>query len=490
MVCAVTLAAASVLTGVSVDGESQVARVIPAVILLIATSTVAARQMARCVTALWSPVFWLLITCALYFGFGPLVYLLGHPEAVERMDAYYYVSDAEFGRVARLNLLAVALALGSAALTLGRRAESAWTNAAARTAGVAQARHLWWIFLALGGVVKVAVALPYSYGVIDGIPLGSVVQLKQMISAAIVCLALLVACGERRYLSPLIVVVTFEVLTAVLEFNKLALLLVPLAVLLGMALGRPQARRGAVSGGCGVLGLYLLLSPFIGEARNALAERTGRFWAGSVEERLGAAGDAFGRLRAPGRAQAGSIQGWWTRLSYVNAQALAMAEYDSGRGGTSLQEALVILVPRALWPAKPNITDVAAVFDAIAKGRYGSASSPTVIGEGYWNWGWLGVAVVSIAVGLLLGAATRFASHALSSGSIVFTPVLLILVRMGIRIDGWFVTDYLGAAGLALASGFGIEAIWRLGSGKSSRLVRRQVAPERTAVRWWKHFSV
>jgi hypothetical protein len=97
------------------------------------------------------------------------------------------------------------------------------------------------------------------------------------------------------------------------------------------------------------------------------------------------------------------------RFSHAPYQAFLINEWNEGRPGNSLQDSWTALIPRVLWPEKPIITRFGAELYASIF-RVDSAASnqaPTYTGEAFWNYGWVGLVVVSILLGLQLGWFSR-----------------------------------------------------------------------------------
>lgn len=95
------------------------------------------------------------------------------------------------------------------------------------------------------------------------------------------------------------------------------------------------------------------------------------------------------------------------RFTIAPFQAYFINAYDSGTPGDSLRNALLVLIPRFVWPDKPIIAG-GREFDLIFRGI--EVESSLAIGypaEAYWNQGWLGVIAVAILIGAEIGWLTR-----------------------------------------------------------------------------------
>ena len=90
------------------------------------------------------------------------------------------------------------------------------------------------------------------------------------------------------------------------------------------------------------------------------------------------------------------------------------------------------------------MTAIGAEFNLIAKGSDTSASSPTIPGEAYWNFGWFGLVTIMMPMGVLLAVLSRYALEVFSSGRWILFPVLALGMGIGHRVDGHIVPDLIG----------------------------------------------
>ena len=159
-----------------------------------------------------------------------------------------------------------------------------------------------------------------------------------------------------------------------------------------------------------------------------------------------------------------------SRLSYVNAAAMVVSWHDAGMTGESLDYALTVFVPRFIWPDKPIITSVGTDLYTAATAQIGSSISPGLFAEAYWNFGWLGVPVLMIPLGIILAVFSRYSLAMMGHERWLHMPVILLGVWAGIRVDGWYVADIVGGCGTALAFALAIFAIENtLGRGSRRR---------------------
>jgi hypothetical protein len=83
------------------------------------------------------------------------------------------------------------------------------------------------------------------------------------------------------------------------------------------------------------------------------------------------------------------------------------------------------------------------------------------LGEGYWNAGWLGVAVVGTVIGALLAIVAHFSIRTLEARIFMFLPISMAGIMLGLRIDDWFVPTYLGTTVQLLLVYFAIRYVVR-----------------------------
>lgn len=138
----------------------------------------------------------------------------------------------------------------------------------------------------------------------------------------------------------------------------------------------------------------------------------------------------------------------FARFNYLNTQVAAINFYDIGNGGDSFRNIGWIFLPRLIFPNKPVLTlDMVGLYEKITgTGFRGSSSGIGIFIDGYYNKGWGGVVLVSILTGFILSF-TSALSRKISKAKLYFLyPIIFMGLYMGFRIDGNFITDYLGVA--------------------------------------------
>jgi hypothetical protein len=166
-------------------------------------------------------------------------------------------------------------------------------------------------------------------------------------------------------------------------------------------------------------------------------------------QRLGIFSEALTNISADSSSDnEGKTESLLYRFVHGSTQSFLIDEWRNGRPGDSLADSWAALVPRVLWPEKPIITRFGPeLYLKIYVGvEGGSAQAPTYTGEAYWNYGWLGVVVVSILIGLELGWFTR------KWLEFIYTPesgigALIFCVPVAVSafsVESWIAATYIG----------------------------------------------
>lgn len=397
--------------------------------------------------AIWNPLFWLLLACTLYYGLGQLIHLLGHPDSVARVNTMHFVDPAGLARTNLLNtvgvMVIVAAYLATALLLKqGNSGVSPDINTQVHEQqGLREARWAIILFLSIGLPVKYFLQLPYDLGLLTWVLPGSIKYLGTLSGVAIIPLYWLYKKHSVGYGLFFFLLLGSELLVALVTLSKLELIRTVLFVVLGAQLVKPGLKKLALSGIAIIMAYILVVNPFVSFARVAIgrAAATDLSQAMSLVEQYKKKGGPVQDAEFP------NAQLWWTRLAYSNVELFAMQQYDRGRPGTTFQLAPYTLIPRFIMPEKPWMSP-GFEFTNLIIGNPSIVSSTGLgaMGEGYWNGGWLGVALVGVVVGVLLAAFYQFSIRAMEAQVFMFLPISMAGILLGLRIDDWFVTTYLG----------------------------------------------
>lgn len=413
-------------------------------ILLVTCLMTGYRLVSRNPLLMWTPIPWFLAACGAYFGFGPLLYTFANGETVAHANNLWTVNSLDLLRTNLLNVVGI-MVIAASFLTLYKRIGLSRVR---RIPQIADRRTITIVtigFLTVGVIVKYRFALPYEFGTTNQVLSGSVYSLAQLTT---LCLAMLGYLATRRrgvWILILAIVLLCEASVDLLRFSKSALMLTLIMPLLGCFLAKPRIKVLA-TGALGIACLYILSTPIVSWGRLEVAESTGVFYRATLQQRLDVVQKGLATGSIGGERNESTAQGWWSRLSYANAQAFAMHQYDEDRPGASLGMALYTFVPRILWPDKPSITGAGEDFTELIHGHRGSSTGIGIFGEAYWNGGWLLLVGMCVCVGILFVILTRVALFYMGRLEVIYLPCIFLGMEMGFRVDGWIVGDYVGAS--------------------------------------------
>jgi hypothetical protein len=441
---------------------------LPSLVVLAGSATAALGTIRRDRTALLGPLPYLPAALGLYYGVGPLVYIWGSYATIAMMDAFFPVAPPDYLQVQGL------VAVGVVSIGLGLLIAGPWRHEkrfnprrliekATIPTGV--------VLCLIGFAVEGFVELPRMTGADAGIPSGFVQQVGDFVMAGVIVLRLAAAGGRRGAVVFWGIALATQVTFGLFQTSKFAVLM-PLVITLGVEVALGTSTRVVLPL---ALGAGLMLPSFATVmliARSSLQERVGLV--SSVNTRL----EAFRSANETRRSQDNQdteIQQWWARISYVNYQSFVLQDYNNGNHGSTLKNVELIMIPRWVWPDKPNFSMLGTSFNVRVSGRGGSAAAPGVLAEGYWNFGWLGVFLSGGGLGLCIGLAQRAVSRVLRARWLAMTGMLVLAIRLSIRVDGWMVTDYIGVVALAVPLYAGVWLVqnsWNKRAGSQTKAQR------------------
>ncbi len=404
---------------------------------------------AGCVTAVYflvrisrrsilSPVTWSLVATSFYFGQGPLTYFIGNEASIGYSQLHFFVTPEI---LASTNLLNTSfLCLTVLAVFLCRKLKVAppkgyQLNGFANE--IVAARWLAIVCLVLGLSVRAGIpALIAGENVI-----GMIGSLDALVEVSIAPLAFLWTKGNRRDQIAFLLALTFCVCSSFIMFQKTAMMKAYVLAIIGLILAGASGRNifAIIVIACMS---FAFTSTAVGNLRDSFNKEF-RNQEHTVSRHLKCISDLWenGELFV----STTETQGWLLRTNYVPTQAFAMDQYDRGYPGDSYRNAFWVLVPRIIYPDKPNMTGVGSEFSVLFNGNDASSVSIGLSGEAYHNGG----AIFVIIVGLIVGLFYHGADVLLKSleGSLwTFFPCVVMMLSMGLRVDGHFVPDFLGTS--------------------------------------------
>lgn len=461
-------ALSAVLFVLYVTGAYDLARSAGAAALALVLMTGAISMLRKEPRVIWTPMFWFRVTTAVYFGLGTLVLLIMNPFTLATVRSFYPMQPAD---LAKLTLIS---AVGSLATFVGASVVERWLKqrrgssdgleipAGLDTRRAMLAGGIW--FFGIGAAVKYAIALPYQLGLFQGIIVpGALLSVSQAILAGIYLLAAWCFRYRPSFAPVILLLLAIEMIVGLAAFSKSNTMFPVVMVMLAWVQQRPSATRLAAMVAA-IMTTYLVAGPLVEDGRLALLRRYGTHAQGTLSERV----DILTSDNAEYRRYS-AFQGPLARISYANAATYAIYRYDTGRPVDSFRSLYIVLVPRVLWPNKPNLSNFGTDFNFLATGNDKSSSSPGLMAEAYWNGGYVALVAIMAGIGALLFGWGVFTLRVFARGDFLFMPVVFFGMKTGARTDGAIVADIISTLVFTLALYFGLVLIKRFFGGEGRK---------------------
>lgn len=428
------------------DIQSWSNRVLPIILILSLSSSMYLLLRIQPILIL-SPLLWFFAACALYFGLGPLIYHYGDQISIWYVHQYYYVGESDLLRTNLLNTSGISLVI--VAFLLGSKLFKIPYLKPTKLPGLKTFKKITLFLLIIGSVIKYLLYLPYVFGLTDFILPGSIMQLQTFVILSTIPMIIMIKNGMRKWFPILILVICSELFVSLMEFSKISFVMALIIPFIGLFVVNRRMYLVCL-GVMLILGSYYFIFPIADYGRLELTKIHGIFFRGNFQERYEILKRYFLEKSSINNMSIPGHQSWWTRLNYANAQTFAMDQYDSGQRGTTFSLAIYTIIPRIIWKDKPVITEVGNVFNYLVTKNPDSASSPGIFAEAYWNGGWLAFFFACTYLGFLFAGFTKYSLIKIGKNEFYFLPIIILGIRIGIRCDGWFVSDYVGSLVIAI----------------------------------------
>jgi hypothetical protein len=379
------------------------------------------------------------ISCAVYYAFGPLLFVIGPAEAAAYSKSWYRISATDSMWLMGLNLIGTGLT-GLAYCFARFPSLAKVADAAARRWARVSPRRVFVVFILIGVVAKYLFVVPFELGLTDSLPSGVVRQLARLLVIALLVGWTYKDVGPRWIGALAKLLLLTEVVTGFLMFNKTEVLICIIAAGLGNYFGQRRLRNLFFTALVGFV-IYVLIGPMVTFGRNELMYRgRGHPAPASLSQRFDIAVTYLTGGESHLRQQeiAGS---WWSRLNYLPPQQAAVELHDQGRGSDDLGRAMWIFVPRLLFPGKPEMSVAGVDLNEKVTGFRTSSEGIGVFVDGYYILGWFGVLLASITYGVSLRAYSTIARSVVERRAVVMYPLVLMGIYAGLRSDGWWLID-------------------------------------------------
>jgi hypothetical protein len=178
-----------------------------------------------------------------------------------------------------------------------------------------------------------------------------------------------------------------------------------------------------------------------------------------LEERLAVVQSYFSYGKVQWEEKVGGTQTSLLRFCYVDTASFVVSLRDRGYAGDTLRYALIVFVPRIVWPGKPVISVFGEELYTAMSGQTGTSVTPGSFAEVYWDLGWFGMPLPLIPYGILLGILSRISLVVMERDQWIFLPAILNALPIGYSVDGWYVMNVLGGGSTTLLF---YAALWGL----------------------------
>lgn len=383
---------------------------------------------------LLTPLFWFRVSSIVYFGVGASTIALGSDDVETAIRSFYNLSNEELARATLIGQVSISITLLFGTWISGSvQTDESRIDLPRRYLPIA------FSFLIMGGIVRFALKTPYEMGMSEYT--SGIFILAQLFPAGVLIILLMGSQRNRPVFWLAVAANAIDLATSLLLFNKNATLLSLLVFMLPFVLARPTLRRIGLCTVAVVVTLQII-SPLVTFGREAIYYRHGDITRADIRERLA----IFALFFSDHHVTSGPSQSAWAlaRLNYLPAQAFAIKEYDAGRPGTTLDNLMYVMMPRILDPTKPIISDVGRDFNVRVFGLSSSSTSPTIIVEGYFLSGWVGVFGWMAIYGSGLGILQRLCRRVIALRRVLFLPFVFAAMWVGLRPDGTLIVDFFG----------------------------------------------
>lgn len=416
-------------------------------------SLVVGRAVYRMVTTnrytLWSPLLWYRVGVVGYLGVGSLVTLFLNGDTRDMLQSFF----AYFPRdVLKFNIVVAAFHAAILVFTAGiigpLRARSlsretlrfiSPSNLSTQTIG--------FTFLGFGSAINYLLVYPSALNIIPLTLPNIVYQLGQFAYVGYFLVGYWALQNNRsRWVWLVLALTVVDAFAGLLQLSKYAVIFPAMMLPIAYLYHRVTLRRLLLVIGI-MVPFYFLVADIVTDARSVVVRSNeGPAAVSDTLQVLGARaeGDDLTRIDAP------DYQISWARLSYVNAGAFAISQYDQGLPGDTLRDIFIVWIPRIVYPDKPIITDIGREFTFRANGNYNSSTSPSIPAEGYWTFGWLGVGLFAALMAPVLALWSIYNVVALQREAWHLLLVVALGLRTGSRIDGMLVPDIVGPISAAV----------------------------------------
>lgn len=387
----------------------------------------------------WTPIVWITFAFGVFYGLGPMVYYFGDEKNIKYLGFTWEVNTGDLWNTMLVNLLGfffvlLAFLAGSYFTPTIKKARNI------ESSSLKDAKSLALIFISIGSFMNYFIILPYSLGLTKWLLPGFFFNLALLQHIGILLISYLHTKSDEMLWKVLFyTILPLELLTSFLTFSKQAFLLIFILAFLGKFLAHRRITI-LLTMACVVSFVFITIKPIVSDARIEL--RKDSYGVASLSKRLAIIQKVLRKEDDDWEDYGGN---WWTRICYAHVQAFTMERYELGLPGNTYSNILYTFVPRLLWPEKPNMSLVGLEFTELVSGHRASSTGLGVFGEAYWNLGYMGVGLIGFYIGILFLILSQATISFIFRQDWYFLPLVFFGIKIGLSVDRWFVSSYVGS---------------------------------------------
>ena len=386
---------------------------------------------------LYDAFFYLSLGSSIYFFIGPLIYVFGNHDIVSSLLDQYLVTASDAVWITGLQLAAIG-STGVVYLLFRFESVYKWSFALSQSYQRLPDAHVLAMLLGVALYIKYLIVLPAESRVADVIVVSAPLRIVAQVPIFFLYVMFSrIAQGQRSWLPWGLLLLSSEVVSGLLVFNKQAVV----AALLFSGLGWWSERlnwKTGISMAIGLLVLLQVLTPLALYGRAQMWDLPG---VASIGDRTEILTMYFEEGRSNQFSE--SEPSFWERLNYMPVQKAAIDLYDNGFGSDDWERIFWLVVPRDFYPNKPEITSGSDLYEKMT-GNRGTSVSTGLFLDGYYNFGLAGVFVASGIVGWVLALYSSIGRGVIRGGGALMYPLASWGIYRGLRVDGAMLRDVFG----------------------------------------------
>ncbi|MEP1331678.1 MAG: hypothetical protein ABJK43_03180, partial [Lentilitoribacter sp.] len=393
----------------------------------------------------WSPALLFLISTAAFHGFGPLVNVLGNPITLEYLARRpIYASPPEVFDAITLSLIGICCVVFGLFLSLGKNPKiGAFVDS---TQGFfIRPESATIAILGSGLFLRYILMFPSDWGIVS-ITIPGFIRTLSTLSDVGFGLLLFVALRRGQWWMLLFAVAwPIHFGLTILALSKNLMVTAMIFPIMGYYIAQRKSGPVALMT-LAVVSIYVFSQPIVANARLELRVdgMGGEIVAGPIARAQAVASYFDENNQSVAKIKRFDAQLWWTRLNYTAQQATAMRFKADGVESKSLNQIGIIFIPRIIWPDKPVLRGPGQDFYFLVTGRDNNRMSITLYADLLWQFGWIGLILICIPLGLVFGVMSRIIVPELKVLNFIYIPAALIGMNIAlIDLNKFFINGVL-----------------------------------------------